>query len=543
MATTLEKLEATDVGNTISAVHWCESSHIELANGDIYSFEERPYLIDPLRTEARLVCVRKARGLGFSETEILRSIHGLGKGKYRQGVQYVFPTETAMREFVQSRFNVVIKKNPILRRMVQDTDTTYYKRIGEGNLFLNGGGLNTSIEGVQKESMAFRYKQIDLAIIDELDMFEEANDVIERALTSMMNSPTRAVIAISNPSTPNYGIDKLFQDSNQMFWYRQCKSCKELTCADKEFPNLVDKEGCHCHKCGGLLTYRGRWIPDHPERNNLYGLDSTDWEGYHISDLNAPMMNPYTLLLKSKDTSESNLEKFNKFYLGLPYISSSNKLTLFEIYSCCGNQVEYETYDSPTIMGVDVGATSGFHVVIGIRTGKDSYQILRVDCMESFDDVAVLGQRFKVKNCVCDMLPETTGARIFQKTAGFKVWLNLYNTSSPIDEVSWDNDMKVVKTYRNYIFDESHRVMAEGRVKLPRKNAKIEKFAKQYISPTKVPRPNKENEFFYRSDSPDDHGRNAMNYFLVAAMHSRITRPGDTHRKVSNKAVHETVRI
>ena len=476
--------------------------------------------------------MRKARGLGFSETFILRSIHGLGKGIYKQGVQYVFPTETAMREFVQSRFNIVIKKNAPLRRMIKDhTDMTYFKRIGEGNLFLNGGSLTTSIEGQQKESMAFRGKQIDMAVIDELDMFEDANDVVEAAITSMMNSHTKAVVAISNPSTPNYGIDKLFQISNQMFWYRQCKSCKELTCADKEFPDLVDKEGCHCRKCGGLLGWRGMWIPDYPERKDLYGLDSTDWEGYHISDLNAPMMNPYTLLQKSKDTNEANLEKFYKFYLGLPYVSSSNKLTLFEVYSCCGNQVEYETYDSPTIMGVDVGKTSGFHVVIGIKTGKDAYQILKVDRLESFDDVAVLGQRFKVKNCVCDMLPETTGARTFQKTAGFKVWLNLYNTSNPIDEVAWDDDVKVVKTYRNYIFDESHRVIAEGRVKLPRKNAKIEKFAKQYISPTKVPKPNKENEFFYRSDSKEDHYRNAMNYFLVASFKSRITRPDKCSKK------------
>ena len=85
-------------------VHWIESSEIVLANGDVYSFKERPYLITPLLSKSRLKCVRKARGLGFSEEEIMGSIHGCGTGRYRQGVQYVFPTDTDMRKFVQSRF-------------------------------------------------------------------------------------------------------------------------------------------------------------------------------------------------------------------------------------------------------------------------------------------------------------------------------------------------------------------------------------------------------------------------------------------------------
>ena len=543
MPAILEKLEVSELSDEVSAVHWCESSHIELANGDIYSFSERPYLIDPLRTEARLVCARKARGLGFSETEILRSIHGLGKRRFRQGVQYVFPTETAMREFVQSRFNVLIKKNAILRRMVQDTDTTYYKRVGDGNLFMNGGGLTTNIEGLQSETMTFRSKQTDMAIIDELDMFDGANEVVSSALTSMMNSPTKSVTCISNPSIPNYGIDKLFQISNQNFWYRECK-CGKLTCPDKEFPNLIDKEGCHCHKCGGLLPYRGVWIPDYPERKDLYGTESKDWEGYHISDLQNPNTKPITILDAFRDKSDANQEKVHKFMLGLPFMPRTNRLTLMEVYDCCGYQPEYEQCLDPTIMGVDVGSSSGFHVLIGVRTGKDDYQIYRTDKLQSFEDVTLIGQRFNVKNCVCDMLPETTAARRFQKEAKFRVWLNLYNTTNPVDEVVWNHDDRTVKTYRNYIFDESQRVVADKRVKFPRRSRKIEEFAKQYIVPVKIQDQKKQgNVFKYFSPSPNDHFRNAMNYFLVAAKHSRITRPEGMRRKVSNKAVHETVRI
>jgi len=525
----------SDTVSMLSAVHWVESVRILLANGDIYSFKERPYLINPLETRSRLVCVRKGRGLGFSETFIQKSFHGLEHGIYRQGVQYVFPTETAMREFVQSRFNVILRRNPLIRAIVKDTDTTYFKRVGEGNLFLNGGTLTTSIEGMQKESMVFRGKQIDLAVIDELDMFENANDVVQSALTSMMNSPTKAVTAISNPSIPNYGIDKLFQESNQMFWYRQCRSCGELTCPDKEFPDLIDKKGCHCIKCGDLLTYRGKWKPDYPERKDLEGTESKNWEGYHISDLSAPMVKPYSIVEAFKDKSDANQEKVNKFSLGLPFMPKTNALTLAEVYYCCGYQPEYETYtDGSTIMGVDVGSSSGFHVVIGIKTGKEEYQIFKVDKLESFEDAAVLGHRFGVRNCVCDMDPEATYAKKFQKDAGFRVWLNRYNTTNPVDEVVWDYDNRLVRTFRNYIFDISMQVVSDKRVKLPRRSSKIDEFAKQYIVPVKIADIRRPGNFKYFSPSANDHYRNAMNYFLIAAKISGVTRPyGVAKKKLS----------
>ncbi len=525
----------------VSPVHWIEQSQIKLANGEVYAFDERPYLIGVLNSRARLKCVRKARGLGFSETEILGSIHGLAVGRYKQGVQYVFPTDTDMRKFVQSRFNVVLKKNPqTLGKLVRDTDTTYFKRVGEGNLFMDGGGFNVAIQGLQKYTTTFIGTQVDKAVIDELDMFDTANEVIQAAQTSMMNSECKEITALSNPSIPNYGIDLLFQKSNQNWWYRQCR-CGELTSPDKEFPNLIDRKGCHCIKCGDVLPFRGKWISDVP-LNDLIGPNAKNWEGYHISDLNAPKVEPFTILEQWQDKSDANQEKVNKFSLGLPFMPRMNTLTLTEVYDCCGIYPEYDRFEGPCAMGVDVGGSSGFHVVLGYRTGKDSFEVLRTDCLENFEDVEVLGHRFGVKNCVCDMLPEPTYARKFQRGASFRVWLNLYNTQNPVDEVVWNQGDRGVKTFRNYIFDTSHRVVADKRVKLPRRSRKMEEFARQYVVPVKIPDVNRQNVFKYFSPSSNDHFRNAMNYFLLAAQTARLIRK-ETYKKETGKAKHETVRI
>ncbi|MFW9871200.1 MAG: phage terminase large subunit family protein [Candidatus Thorarchaeota archaeon] len=526
-----------------SPAMWVEQNAIKLANGDTYSFKDRPYLIDPLNTLARLVCVRKARGLGFSETFILKSIHGLMANTFNQGVQYVFPTDTDMRKFVQSRFNVVLKKNPqTLGKLVKDTDTTYYKRVGEGNLFMDGGGMNRVIEGLQAESMTFRGTQVDMAVIDELDMFDSANEVIHAALTSMMNSDVKSVHALSNPSIDNYGIDLLFQKSNQNYWFRGCR-CGELTCPDLEFPNLIDRKGCHCWKCGDVLGYRGIWKSQVEKRKDLYGPTSKDWEGYHISDLNAPKVDPFSILEQWQDKSDANQEKVNKFSLGLPYLPKTSGLTLAEVYECCGIYPEYDRFDGPAVMGVDVGKTSGFHVVIGFRTGKDHYEIIQVDCLEDFEEVEFVGNRYGVEMCVCDMLPEATYARKFQRSSAFRVWLCLYNLTNPVDEVVWNQDDRVVKVYRNYVFDTSHRLMSEKRIKLPRRSRKIEDFAHQYVVPIKIPDIKRPNAFKYFSRSDNDHYRNAMNYFYLAARNSKVTDATGRRKQRRTKCIYEPVRL
>ena len=100
-----------------SPAAWVESRDIKLANGDIYSFADRPYLIRPMGSQARLKCVIKATQLGFSETFIQESLWGCIVGKYRQGVAYIFPNDTEMKTFVQSRVYTFIRgKTPVIGR-------------------------------------------------------------------------------------------------------------------------------------------------------------------------------------------------------------------------------------------------------------------------------------------------------------------------------------------------------------------------------------------------------------------------------------------
>jgi hypothetical protein len=523
-----------------SAVAWVEKNAIKLANGDTYSFKDRPYLIKPLGSLARCKCVEKGTGLGYSETFILDTCHGCITGRYPQGAEYLFPNDTEMRTFVQSRYNPLLRDNKeSIGKYVKNTDTTYYKRVGNSNLFFDGGRLSQVIEGQQKESAATRSKQFDHAVLDEFDLMDES--LIQKVQGRMGNSKIKSMIVISNPTVENHKIDRLYKKSNQLHWFRRC-SCGEFTCSDEEFPELISKKGCHCKKCGKVLGYRGEWVAKYSERNDLYGIGSTNWEGYQISQLNSTTNSPWVILQEYRDTD--NIEDFWKLRMGRAYTPKENRLTSVEVYDCCGSYAMAETSRESTVMGVDVGKER-YHYVIGIRTGRDKFEILKFGCAQSFADIGTIALRMNVRKCVVDIRPYEAEARRFQKEMKLPVYLCQYN-ENPLQDAVWDMDSRIVKAFRTGLFDITHRLAVEKRVRLPYRNSQTEEFAKQYCEPYKYKKEDLRSGsiiYHYDKGNGEDHYRNAMNYFYLAASSSRIIRPEKYGSTKANKARHETVKI
>ena len=526
-----------------SPVAWVEQSKIRLANGDTYSFKDRPYLIRPLASQARRKCIPKATQLGFSETFILDSLHGCISGRYRQGVDYIFPNDTDMRTFVQSRFNPLIRDNPdTIGKYVKNTDTTSYKRVGGSNLFFDGGRLNQTVDGQQKESVALRSKALDKVVLDESDLMDAS--IVQKAEGRMAESDVKGMTIISNPTVENHKIDRLYNLSNQMHWFRRC-SCGEWTCPDEEFPNLISKKGCHCSKCGKVLGYTGEWVAKFKERNDLIGKDAQDWEGYQLSQLNSKSNNPWIILQEFKNPPDGNIEDFWKLRMGRAYTPKENRLTTVEVYDCCSSYTMSDTSQDATVMGVDVGKNK-YHYIIGIRTAKDRYEVLKYGCAESFEEIGTIALRMNVRKCVVDIRPYEAAARRFQKEMNFQVYLCQY-TDNAFQEAVWDVDSKIVKAYRTGLFDITHRLVVEKRVRFPYRNKLTDDFAKQYCEPYKYKTEDlRSGSVVYRYDkgNGNDHYRNTMNYFYLAASASRIYRPykiGGISK--TNKARHETVKI
>lgn len=524
----LEEKELPSALCSSSPAYWADYSGIVLANGDVFNFRDREYQVCVMSSRSKVIVVEKATGLGFSEIFILRTLWGCIFGKYKQGVLYLFPNDDDMQEFSKSRFGPLIKANRLTigryvkSAGVKSTDTAGLKRIGTSSLFMSGARLTQTVGGdvSQKESAALRSKQVDCVVCDERDLMDD--DVEDKARGRMGNSDVKEEVYISNPTIPDIGIDRKYNESDQRMWFRQC-GCGGWTCPDEHFPDLigVDSKGkgyCACKKCGKPLGYTGEWVAKRPDVKGI--------EGYRLSHLNSSKNDPFRILKTYEDltTGGGNIADFYKLVLGLPYIAAEDKLDLSVIYSCCGQEIMPHSHNGPCAMGVDIGKIK--HVVIGTRTGPERFEILKVVQVSEWSQIHDLAGRFNVRSAVLDIRPYEDEVRRFQKEERFRVFLCEYAESTALGTV-YNDRTGIVKVNRTEIFDATHHLFSKGLVKIPRgDNPEVKEFAVQCCNTAKVLETNKKSGtsiYRYRKLG-DEHYRNALNYFLLAASGNKIAR-------------------
>lgn len=478
----------------------------------------------------------KATQGGFSEIEVLRTLHGLIFKRYPRGALYMFPTVDDVTDFSRSRFNPLIQSNfKAIGRFVKaggkGTDTANLKKVHDAFLYLRGARLTqrVGIGADEKESSRLRSVPADVCKFDEMDLMDP--QAIEKALGRMGASRIKEEVYISNPTLPDQGIHETFLKSDQRYYHIRC-SCGGWTCAALEFPECVklreDKTGyLVCVKCGKELENRtiGEWVAT--ERDNTEYM-----VGWHWGQLNSADNDPGEILAKYNDPPRGNMGDVMRLLLGFPYVSSEDRLTGGVVYDCCDGDLMRAQSEGQCAMGVDVGKIK--HVVVGQRTASDRYKILKVARLSKWEDIHDMAQRFNVQSGVIDIRPYEDEARRFQSAEPYRIFLCEY-TENPIQEISWDNKTKTVKVYRTGIFDRTHRLFAEKEVVIPRKCPEIDVFVRQVCGCAKVLETNQRSGtsvYRYRASGNDgDHYRNAMNYFYLAAKGGRLAQAGQMQNR------------
>jgi hypothetical protein len=388
--------------------------------------------------------------------------------------------------------------------------------------------------------------QVDRVVFDELMLMNQ--EVVSLAKGRMNDSDVAEEVYIANAGGEDETIDLIMKQTDQQFWWRKC-GCGTWTCAEKSFPQCVKyypdaderaRAGKHrgyvgCDKCGKPVPMctgydyeageiiGGEWRPDNPSVK--------DFEGYNLSHLaSLKLINDPASVLEDFINPPNN-DKGNvlRLRLGQAYSSAEDKLHEHTILDNCGNDGMAERHEGPCAMGVDVGNI--YHIVIGIRTGAERFEIIKVAQVQSFNDIHDLTRRYNVRSTVVDIGPVGEAHRVFQKSErsyGNKVWLCRYD-ESPLIESDFNENNGIVKAYRTGIFDKSHRYLTEGNIRLPRLQPAIKEFAKQCCNCAKHREEDKYGGYvsrYYKVGTQDslhgDHYRNALNYFILAAQSSRI---------------------
>lgn len=532
----------------VDAGYWAVMNKIKLQSG-LFSFKDHEYQFDIMGERHKVTVDMKATQGGFTENWVLISLHGMIHGYYQSGVLYLFPTNDDVNDFSKSRFKPLIQANRnAIGKYVKDTDTASLKKVCDAFLYLRGARLSQVVEGEHRESTKLRSIPVDCVVFDEYDLMED--DVEMKAEGRMGHSMIQEKHFLSNPTIPDFGIDAKFQESDQRHWHRKCDVCNSAklaetpeqkreswTSAELEFPNCVkirsDGTGyIGCKKCGKELPIHpqygdidektGEWVANYPDRKIV---------GRRWSKLTSIFHDPADILEKFNNPPRGNLGDVYRLDLGLPYIAAEDRLRKQDVFQLCGDSIPMGAHDGPCAMGVDVGKIK--HIIIGGRVGSNNFQIYRTLRLSSWNDIHDIAKKFHVKSAVVDIRPYEDAARQFQQTEPYKVWLCEYSESTPIGW-TYNQNSGVVKVNRTEIFDATHRMVTEkGILSIPRLCPEIEEFARQLCATAKVLEVNKKTkQSIYRYKKlGDDHYRNALNYFYLAASGNKIAMVKSRFRK------------
>jgi len=295
------------------------------------------------------------------------------------------------------------------------------------------------------------------------------------------------------------------------------------------FPDCVKirKDGTGyigCNKCGKEVFIKdGEWVPSVPSNSDYM-------HGYRWSQLTSAFNDPAEILEDFINPPEGNLADVYRLRLGLPYIAAEDRLTEAQVYECCGPHIQSHSHTGPCAMGVDVGKIK--HVVIGTRSGRDQYTIVKVAQLSSWDDIHNLAKRFNVRSDVVDIRPYEDSARKYQSETRHRTFLCEYKENTPQGTL-YNNNTGIVSVNRTEIFDATHRlVTTPGMLTIPRYCPEIKEFARQMCGAFKVLETNKKSgTSVYRYKGDNDHYRNALNYFLLAASGGRIASASKYRKK------------
>jgi len=467
-------------------------------DGKAFSWDHHEYLIEPYRDAHPFQVEMKAAQLGLTTKAILRALYLCRYGDVR-GVLYLFPSRTDVLDFSRSRVAPLIEENPeTIGKWLRDTDSAGLKQVGNAFLYLRGMQSRVGLKSIP----------VDFTVFDELD--EAPQNAMDMAMERMGHSEHRLVLQLSNPTLPDYGVDKAFQETDQRYWLLRCEKCGEHTCLEDTFPECLLDRGDRviraCQKCQEELNPSiGEWVAKRPRINEK--------RGYHYSQLFSHFIAPGDILHQFRTTN--NLTDFYNLKIGVAYVEAQNRLTIQEVLCLCGTDGVGSEDREPCFMGVDQG--KDLHVVLGRKHAQKAGKVVHLGVYKGWEELDRLMRNFNVSRCVVDALPEQRNARAFANRFPGKVFLNYYNEHQK-GSYAWNEKELIVRCNRTESLDASHREILDRMVVLPKECEMTRIFAEHCHNVAKKLQEDEETgskRYVYVKLGPD-HFRHAFNYECMA---------------------------
>lgn len=440
---------------------------------------------------------------------------------------YVFPTKEDVYDFSDARINGMIDGSDYLRsRIPRDhVDNKGLKKVGIGHCYFRGSNSKRALDSAD----------IDALVLDEYDTLTHKH--IPDAERRISGSGNGMIRRIGVPTYPDYGIHKLFMESDRRLWLVQCGNCDHIGLdritkeplltprgrgwQEIDFFENVDRTRMLrvCAGCAEPLDVsKGRWIPQ----------QDSDVVGFHVTRLIVPETNLAAIVKASTSRSDYEVQTFWNKDLGLPFEPKEGRVSLAVLQAAQSLDITWAQqpgYSGPNLvtMGVDVATTRPLTVRISewLEDERNRKQTLFLGPIEdepggldAFSRLVEMMDRYQVSMAVIDHEPDGRLARAFCHRFPGRAFICNYSGTQK-DVLKVDLEQRRASVNRLQAMDATRAVMARQRNILP------QDLPEGYVAEMRAPiRGFKEDELgnkrpIYTSTGPDDY-YHAETYDLIA---------------------------
>lgn len=516
-------------------------------------FEDRPYLLSLYKAlprpqdippEGIEMVLQKCVQMGASEWAICEVL--AYAGEYGRAVMYVLPKFDLKYTFTSNRIDKPINKIPYYTAKLKETHrgakTKAIKDFGQGVIKVVGSNVET-------EFVEF---PADIVVVDEADQCDQTLIPIAKDRLKGPGS-LRIHIKLGNPTIESGGLHEDFKNSNRMEWYVPCPHCGEkqevrffgnvmqppeqlraqgdasTRSEDWTMWELIDQDWAYnqdrdikayCRFCSKEMDRlaEGEWWEENPGARVI---------GFHLSktmDPTYPLYKLYETFERAR-RSETAMQLFFNYDLGIPYTSYSAQLSRTILRACTGThrQLSAAPPETRTVMGVDVGTVLHYWIetLVGDKPKKDKKTLLiKADYCKDFDQLNRLMDAYNVACCVIDARPESRESKRFAESyRRGRVWRCDYEYHG-LKTPKKDWKERIIRADRTISMDDSHGRFIMKDISLPVEFMHIygNEMVEQMISSVRVKevRPNGSEVYVWDPKGKADHWRHACNYASLA---------------------------
>lgn len=360
-------------------------NNVRLPKGAKWDFKHRRWQTQIFDDMSREVVVRKPTQVGMTIINVCKYFYFASR--YQGRLMYTLPRQDDVTDLVNSRVDEMIHSSPYLASRMTGVNNVRMKKIGDSYLHF------------MEASVTPRMLDVDYLVNDEVDLSDMEH--LEQYVSRLDASDYGFHHRLSTPTIYGYGIDALYELSDQKKWIIKCPRCShefDLSWED----NVVHKSGdtwYACSKCDKSLdidtVQSGVWVST--------GSSSSRISGYSVNQMMCSYIPPDRLWNMSKTMKQKN---FYNLRLGVPYTPTIGNISSGTIYEKCFDSGHSKLLSGDgCVLGCDQG--NDLFVTIAKVEGdvRKIVWVERIDMSEGFDKLEELIVKYGVRRAVIDALP------------------------------------------------------------------------------------------------------------------------------------------